>query len=138
MQDPFDDIVKQPFDYIVVGAGAGGGPLACRLASDNEAGVRVALIDAGAEPLITPGSSVFYKYSVPAFYTYASEASELSWEFFVRHYKDDKLHNRDTDPKFDRDGKGIWYPRAAALGGCTTHHAMITVYPHRKDWDKLS
>jgi len=32
----------------------------------------------------------------------------------------------------------ILYPRAGTLGGCTAHNAMITVYPHNSDWDKLA
>jgi len=34
--------------------------------------------------------------------------------------------------------KGSLYPRAGTLGGCTAHNAMITVYPHNSDWDKLA
>ncbi|UGA39617.1 GMC family oxidoreductase N-terminal domain-containing protein [Chromobacterium haemolyticum] len=30
------------------------------------------------------------------------------------------------------------YPRAGALGGCTAHNAMITVYPHNADWDGIA
>ena len=30
------------------------------------------------------------------------------------------------------------YPRAAALGGCTAHNAMIFVYPHDADWDGIA
>ena len=33
---------------------------------------------------------------------------------------------------------GILYPRAAALGGCTAHNAMIWVYPHDADWDAIA
>ncbi len=33
---------------------------------------------------------------------------------------------------------GIFYPRASGLGGCTTHHAMITVYPHESDWNHIA
>ena len=40
-------VEKTPFDYIVVGSGAGGGPLACRLAL---AGKRVLVIEAGGDP----------------------------------------------------------------------------------------
>jgi choline dehydrogenase len=29
--------------------------------------------------------------------------------------------------------KGILYLRAGKLGGCTSHNAMITIYPHEND-----
>jgi choline dehydrogenase len=29
---------------------------------------------------------------------------------------------------------GILYPRAGTLGGCGSHNAMITIYPHKSDW----
>ncbi len=32
----------------------------------------------------------------------------------------------------------IWYPRAGTLGGCTAHNAMITVYGHESDWDRIA
>jgi choline dehydrogenase-like flavoprotein len=62
----------------------------------------------------------------------------MSWNFAVRHYKDDALQGRDQlcYPE-TRDGKPVdvvLYPRAGALGGCTAHNAMITVYPHNDDW----
>src|SRR5688572_32197324 len=50
-QDP----ATTPFDYIVVGSGAGGGPLAARLA---EGGKRVLLLEAGFDPA-SPDSAAF-------------------------------------------------------------------------------
>ena len=37
-----------PFDYIIVGSGPGGGPMACRLALADK---RVLLIEAGGDPI---------------------------------------------------------------------------------------
>lgn len=31
-----------------------------------------------------------------------------------------------------------YYPRAGTLGGCTAHHALVTLYPHNSDWDRLA
>jgi choline dehydrogenase-like flavoprotein len=112
------------FDYIVVGSGAGGGPLACNLA---KAGYKVGLIEAGQEPDST-------SYPVPVFHTYASEDPEMSWELFVRHYS----RNPERDPKYRADRGGVFYPRAGTLGGCTAHNAMITVYGHNSDWDHIA
>jgi choline dehydrogenase len=112
------------FDYIVVGSGAGGGPVACNLA---KAGYRVGLIEAGQEP-DKPS------YSVPVFHTYASEDPEMSWRLFVQHYS----QHPERDPKYCPDQGGIFYPRAGTLGGCTAHNAMITIYGHASDWDHIA
>jgi choline dehydrogenase len=117
-------------DFVIVGSGAGGGPLAANLAL---AGFSVLLIDAG-------GDQINDHYSVPAFHGLSTEDPLLSWEFYVKHYserpdRDPKYHKR--DPKYP-GAPGIFYPRASALGGCTTHHAMITVYPHESDWNQIA
>jgi len=114
------------FDYIVIGSGAGGGPVAANLA---EAGYTVLLLEAGGEQENT-------HYSVPAFHPLSTEDQDLQWNYFIRHYADDNRQNNDT--KRDKGGKGIWYPRAGTLGGCTAHNAMITVYPHQSDWDRIA
>lgn len=119
-----------PYDYIVVGSGAGGGPLAARLA---ENGMRVLLLEAGEQGASGPDSG---EYEVPAFHGLATEDPTMSWQFFVRHYADPKQAERDKKYVAARDG--VFYPRAAALGGCTAHNAMITVYPHAEDWDEIA
>ncbi|HTU74619.1 MAG TPA: GMC oxidoreductase [Trebonia sp.] len=118
------------YDYVVVGSGAGGGPLAARLA---ERGMRVLLLEAGEQGASAPDSD---DYAVPVFHGLATEDPAMSWEFFVRHYASRKQAERDRKYVPARDG--IFYPRAAALGGCTAHNAMITVYPHAEDWDAIA
>jgi choline dehydrogenase-like flavoprotein len=114
------------FDYVVVGSGAGGGPLAANLAL---AGFKVLLLEAG-------GDEQSYEYAVPAFHALASEDPRFAWNFFVRHYSDDARQQR--DPKYKAEQKGVLYPRCATLGGCTAHNAMILVYPHNSDWDYIA
>ena len=119
------------YDFIIVGSGAGGGPLAANLALN---GHRVLLLEAG-------GDEINDAYLVPAFHPISTEDPARSWEFFVSHYSDDRNPERDVKhhPNKKFDGKtGIFYPRASGLGGCTTHHAMITVYPHESDWDNIA
>ena len=71
---------------------------------------------------------------VPAFHTHASEHPDLSWEFFVKHYA--KPEERDS--KWDEIKNGIFYPRAATVGGCTFHNAMITLCGPSGDWDEIA
>src|SRR6059058_5874625 len=101
------------WDYVIVGSGAGGGTLAARLV---EAGARVFLIEAGGDAR-------------------ASDAARMPEDFEVRHYASEARQAR--DPKY-RAGAGVLYPRAATLGGCTAHNAMIYMPPHDSDWDHIA
>jgi len=121
------------YEYIVVGSGAGGGTLAARLA---EAGRSVLLLEAGGDPLQSSDERLPEDYQVPAFHAFASENPALAWNFFVRHYADEERQRRDG--KYSRERLGVLYPRAGTLGGCTAHNAMILVYPHNTDWDRIA
>src|SRR5438093_409255 len=112
------------YEYIVVGSGAGGGPLAANLARK---GHTVLLIEAGSDQ----GRRSTYR--VPAFHGAATEDENMAWEYFVQHYSSETHPERQSksyDSKYDEQHGGIFYPRAATLGGCTAHNAMITVYGH--------
>jgi choline dehydrogenase len=73
------------YDYVVVGSGAGGGPLAANLAM---AGFKVLLIEAG-------GDEEPYDYQVPVFHAASSEDDDLRWSFYVRLYARDARQRRD-------------------------------------------
>jgi choline dehydrogenase len=122
------------YDYIVVGSGAGGGPLAANLA---KSGFKVLLLEAGGDPCSEDAMGRFM-YEVPIFHGLSTEYNACAWNFFVRHYTDDAQQAKDSKV-VPVDGKDtIWYPRAGALGGCTTHNAMITVVPQDSDWDYIA
>ncbi|KAI0165999.1 hypothetical protein GGR57DRAFT_1620 [Xylariaceae sp. FL1272] len=132
------------YEYVVVGSGAGGGPVAARLAM---AGHKTLLIEAGDDQ----GADV--NYTIPAYNAKSSEDEKLSWNFFVRHYADDEVQARDWKTSYDTpDGqvytglhppagstmKGTLYPRTGTLGGCTAHNALIAVYPHQSDFEYIA
>ncbi|MBK1833158.1 GMC family oxidoreductase [Roseibacillus ishigakijimensis] len=165
-----DSTAAEPsFDYIIVGSGAGGGPLAARLAL---AGRRVLLLEAGDNP--TSEKSVAFPHAeageihrAPGYHAASTEEREMSWQFSVRHFADDEQQAKDekynqlqkgfrdpADPEHivsfppredwldqaqDQERRGgIFYPRCASLGGCTSHHAMIVVAPNDRDWNEIA
>ena len=124
---------KSEFDFIIVGSGAGGGPLACRLV---EAGKRVLLIEAGRDP-----KSEGEVHDAPGYHGASTENQEMSWQFSVRHYS--ATAQQELDHKYaagkDGDGSGgIFYPRSSGIGGCTSHHAMIVIRPNDSDWEHIA
>jgi choline dehydrogenase len=127
------------YDYIVVGSGAGGGPLAANLA---RAGFTVLLMEAGSDSCAADEMGR-WMYEVPIFHGLSTEYSGCQWDYFVRHYANTELQRRDSkfvekDPASGQPVDGIWYPRAGTLGGCTAHNAMITVTPQNCDWNGIA
>lgn len=113
-------------DFVVIGSGAGGGPLAANLAL---AGFSVAVLEAGSE-------HVCDYYTVPIMQAHASEDAAMRWDFFVRHYGDENRAAEDT--KWVPEQCGILYPRGSTIGGSTAISAMVHIAPQDRDWDRLA
>jgi len=133
------------YEYVVVGSGAGGGTVAARLA---EYGHTVLLLEAGGDPhklqggdALTSENRLPADYDVPVFHAISSENEAMKWDFWVKHYNDAALAEKDDKYYKTYGGKpvdGVLYPRAGTLGGCTAHNALITVYPHNADWQYIA
>jgi choline dehydrogenase len=117
--------------------------LASRLAI---AGFSVLLIDAGDDQGDT------YQYQVPALHLMSTEFGPTKWDYFVQHYPDPARQETDSKMVWETPSgeqfvgpgapaastpRGILYPRAGTLGGCSAHNALITIYPHDSDWSNI-
>ncbi|CAM1506240.1 Fc.00g058810.m01.CDS01 [Cosmosporella sp. VM-42] len=134
----------QEYEYVVVGSGPGGGPLAANLA---RAGHTVLLIEAGQDR----GDSLLQR--IPAWADQASEAPDMSWHFFVNHFRNETQARRDNkytyrlnngsyyvglDPPNDAEPLGIYYPRGATVGGSAQVNAMNLALPPDEEWRRIA
>lgn len=135
------------YDYIVVGSGAGGAPLAARLALS---GYSVLVLEAGedmADDIYT---------NVPALHFVAAEYPPMQWNYYVNHYPDLDVQKRDSKMEWRTPSGDVWvqflngsappegseplgilYPRSGTVGGCSQHNAQIMVYPHASDFQYI-
>ncbi|KAK4172904.1 putative GMC oxidoreductase [Triangularia setosa] len=136
--------VESKYDYVIVGSGAGGGPLACRLAM---AGYKTLLLEAGGD------ANGNVNVSVPGYQAVVTADPTLRWDIFVNHYKDQNRAKRDPkyvyeissyqyhvgpNPPPGAKGLGILYPRGSMLGGSVNHNALIWIIPHKRDFDTIA
>jgi len=129
------------YDYIVVGSGPGGGPLACDLA---RAGFNTLLIEAGDDQGANP------TYSELGNFLQAGNDELSRWDFWVKH-SDNETQEREfehyvyrqsngsfyvgTNPPKDAKPLGIQYPRAGTLGGCAMHNGAVCSLPADDDFN---
>ena len=133
----------EEYDYIVVGSGPGGGPLAAYLA---RAGYTTLLLDAGDDHGDEP------VYREIANFNAAGNDERTRWDFFVKHSDDPERelkYERMTwrtaegefyvglDPPEGAEMLGIYYPRSAALGGCAMHNAGVASLPTASEWEHI-
>ena len=136
-------MANSTYDYIVVGSGPGGGPLAANLA---RAGLSVLLLDAGDDQSNNPNISNLFSFNE------ATNDEKTVWDFWTKHSEDparelkyDHLTWRKPDGDFyvghnPPNGSkqlGVWYPRAGTLGGCAMHNAGVTFLPYDDDWNDI-
>ncbi|KAK0625454.1 hypothetical protein B0T17DRAFT_617544 [Bombardia bombarda] len=129
------------YDYIVVGSGPGGGPLACDLA---RAGYSTLLIEAGGDEGENP------TYADLANFNEAANDEATRWDFWVKHSDDPERELKfghttwdtgdgtfyvGTEPPEGAKHLGIQYPRAAVLGGCAMHNGAVCTLPQDEDWN---
>ena len=110
---------QEIYDYIVVGAGAGGGPLASSLARE---GYSVLLLEAGDDY----AEDQLYA-DIPALHPLASEQKGLSWQFFINRYSDPQRARQDSKYCSDlmlcedqptplpEHKTGVFYPRGSTV-----------------------
>lgn len=133
------------YDYIVVGSGPGGGPLAVNLA---QAGHETLLIEAGDDESEDPESQIL------AWARGVGISESLSWSFWTRHYDDDALEKKylhlvwrlsdgslwvgpGKDAPEGAEMLGVQYPRGATLGGSSIVNSGLTVLPSDSDWEHI-
>ncbi|KAH6669323.1 mitochondrial putative choline dehydrogenase [Halenospora varia] len=118
------------YEYIVVGSGPGGGPVAANLA---RAGHTVLLLEAGDDQTQNVNVSQLMNFNI------AANDEKTRWDFFVNHTDDDSAYNHMVYRKPDGATKlGIWYPRTGTLGGCAMHNGAVVSLPADNEWDAIA
>ncbi|KAJ0120794.1 alcohol oxidase [Diaporthe amygdali] len=137
---------KTEFDYIVIGSGPGGGPLASNLA---RAGFETLLVEAGDDEFADPSSNVIDYFVTTGIH------DNLHWDFYVKHYDDLEQDLRYAHLVWRKPDGDLWvgpggsqpegsvvlgvnYPRGAVLGGSSIINAGAVFLPSDSDWNYIA
>ena len=104
---------RDPFDYIIVGAGTAGCLLANRLSKDPSK--RVLLLEAGKK-------DNYPWIHIPVGYLYCIGNPRTDWLY-------------QTEPDAGLNGRSLRYPRGKTLGGCSSINGMIYMRGQARDYD---
>jgi choline dehydrogenase len=104
---------RDPFDFIIIGAGTAGCLLANRLSGDPSK--RVLLIEAGKK-------DSYPWIHIPVGYLYCIGNPRTDWL-----YK--------TEPEAGLNGRSLLYPRGKTLGGCSSINGMIYMRGQARDYN---
>lgn len=104
---------RDPFDYIIVGAGSAGCLLANRLSNDPSK--RVLLLEAGKK-------DNYPWIHIPVGYLYCIGNPRTDWLY-------------QTEPDAGLNGRSLRYPRGKVLGGCSSINGMIYMRGQARDYD---
>ncbi|KAL6362567.1 hypothetical protein LRP88_03855 [Fusarium phalaenopsidis] len=130
------------YEYIVVGSGPGGGPLAANLA---RSGHSVLLIDAGDDQFGNENSHMVYNNTPTIndpltrwdfFVSRDTPEIDAQYEFTAWRQADGEFYVG-LDPPEGAKRLGIYYPRAGTIGGCAMHNAASLALPADADWTDI-
>lgn len=138
-------VCQDEYDYIVIGSGPGGAPVASKLA---QSGYSVLLMDAGDDQRHNTNTSISIVLA-----DIAAEDEALRWDYFVRYHADDELSNSNQyltwltpegeyysgqDAPEGSERLGMYYPRSGTLGGCSAHNAGAAMIPQDSFWNYIA
>lgn len=130
------------YDYIVVGSGPGGAPVASNLA---KAGHSVLLLEAGDDESSDVSTQIL---------SIGFPQVTNRWDFYVKTYSNATQELRNNHLTWQRaDGSlwvgngsaapadahllGVYYPRGATLGGSSVINAAVVMLPRETYWDSI-